>query len=134
MKKLTAAWIRKAESDFRVAKNLTSMRPPAHDEVCFHSQQAAEKFFKALLQEWGLPVPKIHELDDLLRMLLPRDATLQVVRRGLRGLSRFAVDYPGRGDSSLGVDISADQWKMAVCQTSTITPAAILRPETITRQ
>jgi hypothetical protein len=24
---------------------------------------------------------------------LPRDATLQVVRRGLRGLSRFAVDY-----------------------------------------
>jgi HEPN domain-containing protein len=69
------------------------MRPPAHDEVCFHSQQAAEKFFKALLQEWGLPVPKIHELDDLLTMLLPRDATLQVVRRGLRGLSRFAVNY-----------------------------------------
>src|SRR5438128_3489814 len=41
----------------------------------------------------GLPVPKIHELDDLLAMLLPRDATVQVVRRGLRGLSRFAVDY-----------------------------------------
>src|SRR5438128_2849063 len=53
MKKLTAAWIRKAESDYRVAKNLAVMRPPAHDEVCFHSQQAAEKFFKALLQEWG---------------------------------------------------------------------------------
>jgi HEPN domain-containing protein len=69
------------------------MRPPAHDEVCFHCQQAAEKFFKALLQEWGLPVPKIHELDDLLTMLLPSDATLQVLRRGLRGLSRFAVDY-----------------------------------------
>src|SRR5437899_8942586 len=93
MKKLTAAWIRKAESDFRVAKNLAGMRPAAHDEVCFHSQQAAEKFFKALLQEWGLPVPKIHELDDLLTMLLPRDVTLQIVRRGLRGLSRFAVDY-----------------------------------------
>src|SRR5262245_43000312 len=93
MRKLTAAWIRKAESDFRVAKSLAGMRPPAHDEVCFHAQQAAEKFFKALLQEWGLPVPKIHELDNLLAMLLPRDATLQVVRRGLHGLSRFAVDY-----------------------------------------
>ena len=93
MKKLSAAWIRKAESDFRVAKNLAGMHPPAHDEVCFHAQQAAEKFFKALLQEWGLPVPKIHELEDLLTMLLPGDATLQVVRLGLRGLSRFAVDY-----------------------------------------
>lgn len=93
MKKLTAAWVRKAESDFRVAKKLAALRPPAHDEVCFHSQQAAEKLFKALLQEWGLPVPKIHELDNLLAMLLPLDATLQVVRRGLRGLSRFAVDY-----------------------------------------
>jgi HEPN domain-containing protein len=93
MKKLTAAWVRKAESDFRVAKTLAAVHPPAHDEVCFHSQQAAEKFFKALLQEWGLPVPKLHELDDLLTMLLPSDASLQVVRRGLRGLSRFAVDY-----------------------------------------
>jgi HEPN domain-containing protein len=69
------------------------MHPPAHDEVCFHAQQAAEKFFKALLQQWGLLVPKIHELDNLLTMLVPHDATLQVVRRGLRGLSRFAVDY-----------------------------------------
>src|SRR5262245_12256444 len=93
MKKLTAAWVRKAESDFRVAKNLASMRPAAHDKVCFHCQQAAEKFFKALLQELGLPVPKIHELDDRVTMLLARDASLQVVRRGLRGLSRFAVDY-----------------------------------------
>src|SRR6516165_5422747 len=69
------------------------MRPPAHDEVCFHSQQAAEKFFKALMQEWALPVPKIHELENLLSLLLPRDASLRVIRRGLRGLSRFAVDY-----------------------------------------
>jgi HEPN domain-containing protein len=93
MQKLTAAWVRKAESDFRVARELAGLRPPAHDEVCFHSQQAAEKFFKALLQEWGLPVPKIHELENLLALLLPRDTGLRVVRRGLRGLSRFAVDY-----------------------------------------
>jgi HEPN domain-containing protein len=93
MKKLTAAWIRKAESDFRVAKNLALLRPPVHDEVCFHCQQAAEKYFKALLQEWGLSIPKIHELDNLLALLLPSDATLRVVRRGLNGLSRFAVNY-----------------------------------------
>jgi HEPN domain-containing protein len=87
------------------------MRPPAHDEVCFHCQQAAEKFFKALLQEWGLPIPKIHELDDLLTMLMPRDPTLQIVRHGLRGLSRFAIDYRYPGfHANLRKAKSAQQW------------------------
>jgi HEPN domain-containing protein len=93
MKKLTAPWVRKAESDLRAARKLAALRPPFHDEVCFHCQQAVEKFFKALLQEWGLVVPKIHGLDVLLKLLLPRDPTLRVVRRGLRELSRYAVEY-----------------------------------------
>jgi HEPN domain len=46
-----------------------------------------------LLQEWGLVIPKIHELDTLLTLLLPLDHTIGMVRRGLRGLSRYAVDY-----------------------------------------
>src|SRR5437016_2954923 len=54
---------------------------------------AAEKVFEARLQESALPVRKIHELDDLLTLLLPHDARLQGARRGLRGLSRFAVEY-----------------------------------------
>src|SRR6266478_2727984 len=33
MKKLTAEWVRKAESDLRVARNLAKLRPPAHDET-----------------------------------------------------------------------------------------------------
>ena len=96
MKKLTAAWMRKAESDLRVARNLAKLRPPAHDEVCFHCQQAAEKFFKALLQEWGHTIPRIHELDPLLTSLSAMDATLSALstlRPGLPELSRYAVEY-----------------------------------------
>ena len=39
--------------------------------VCFHTQQCAEKYLKARLEEGGLSVPKSHDLDDLLNRLLP---------------------------------------------------------------
>jgi HEPN domain-containing protein len=93
MRKLTAQWVRKAEDDFAAAKRLAGSRPPVHDQVCFHCQQAAEKYFKALLQELGLAVPKFHDLDTLLALLLPHDATLSTLRRGLDRLTQYAVDY-----------------------------------------
>jgi HEPN domain-containing protein len=66
---------------------------PYHDLVCFHCQQSAEKYLKALLIEWGLPCPKTHRLEDLLILLLPHDASLKNLRRSLVALTRFAVDY-----------------------------------------
>jgi HEPN domain-containing protein len=93
----TAEWIRKAERDYRVAERLANVRPPEHDIVCFHCQQAAEKFLKALLVELGLAVPRTHNLEDLLGLLRPYHAKLGALRRGLIYLSRFAVEtrYPG---------------------------------------
>jgi HEPN domain-containing protein len=107
MKKLTAAWIRKAESDLRAARKLAKDRPPCHDEACFHCQQAVEKFFKALLQEWGLAVPRIHELDTLLDLLLPKDSTLSRLRRGLKRLTQYAVDYRYPGLHANARDVKA---------------------------
>jgi HEPN domain-containing protein len=68
-----------------------------YDGVCFHCQQAAEKYLKALLQETGLPVPKTHNLLALQHLLLPRHPGLKSLRRGLNSMTRFAVDvrYPG---------------------------------------
>jgi HEPN domain-containing protein len=50
MRKLTAEWVAKAEEDFSVAAGLLRRRKIPADSVCFHSQQCAEKFFKAVLQ------------------------------------------------------------------------------------
>jgi hypothetical protein len=49
------------------------------------------------MEELGLPVPKTHDLDVLLTVLVPRHPTLRSLRRGLLFLSDFAVDirYPG---------------------------------------
>jgi HEPN domain-containing protein len=45
------------------------------------------------LQELGIALPRIHDLTDLLNLLVPHDATLKPLRRGLASLSRYAVDY-----------------------------------------
>ncbi len=97
MKRHTAQWILKAEEDIEVARTLAALAKPKRDAACFHCQQAAEKYLKALLQESGLAVPKTHELEDLLDLLLPQDATLAPLRRSLRSLTPYAVNfrYPG---------------------------------------
>ncbi len=68
-----------------------------HDLVCFHCQQAAEKYLKAVLNEQGLPVPRTHDLEGLLSLLLPTCPQLRTLRRGLKFLFQFVVDarYPG---------------------------------------
>jgi HEPN domain-containing protein len=97
MKKLTAEWVRKAEADYRVAQKLAHGRQPENDSVCFHCQQAAEKLLKALLVEFGLFVPRTHNLEDLLGLVRPHFPALIGLRRGFLFLTRFAVDarYPG---------------------------------------
>jgi HEPN domain-containing protein len=66
-----------------------------------HCQQAAEKYLKALLQEFGLVVPRIHELLLLLQRLIAHDGALAArfasLKRGLDKLTPYAVEfrYPG---------------------------------------
>src|SRR5260370_1181345 len=96
MHKMTAEWVRKAEADFQLAVKLGRDKEPWHDQICFHCQQSAEKYLKALLQELGQPVPRTHNLLALRTSLLPFHSLLRPFRRGLEFLSRFAVGprYP----------------------------------------
>ena len=97
MKRLTARWVRKAEADIIGARALNSLRPAVPDLVCFHCQQSAEKYLKALMQELATPAPpRTHNLVKLLGHLLPHAPTLAKLRRGLRSLNPYAVDvrYP----------------------------------------
>jgi HEPN domain-containing protein len=93
MKRETAKWVHKAEQDWEVAHSLAAEARPPRDIVCFHCQQAAEKYLKALLQESGLVVPKTHDLADIVDLLLPGDVTLVRLRRRADSLTQYAVDY-----------------------------------------
>jgi HEPN domain-containing protein len=78
------------------------LKPLLTDEICFHCQQAIEKFLKGMLAEYGLPIQKTHDLTILLAQLLPADPTLRSLRRGLKGVTRYAVEYryPGMNTSA----------------------------------
>jgi hypothetical protein len=55
-----------------------------------------------MLAEHGLPIQKTHDLTVLLAQLLPAEPSLRSLRRGLKGVSRYAVEYryPGVNTSS----------------------------------
>jgi HEPN domain-containing protein len=93
--------VRKAEADLAVARLSRRSAVPLHDAVSFHCQQCAEKYLKALLEELNLTIPKTHDLDHLLTLLLPHHSELRPLRRGLLYLTDFAVDtrYPGNRTS-----------------------------------
>lgn len=93
----TTQWVQFAEEDLQGARDMAARIPPLRNLACFHCQQSAEKYLKALQQEVGLAVPRTHDLENLLDLLLPHDATLAPLRRSLRSLTRYAVQfrYPG---------------------------------------
>jgi HEPN domain-containing protein len=101
MKRSTREWVKKAEQDYVIAQQSSRSDVPVHDGVCFHCQQCAEKYLKRLLEELGLVVTKIHDLEVLLIALKPHHPTLWSLRRGLIFLTDFAVGtrYPGKNAS-----------------------------------
>lgn len=60
------AWMEKAEEDFRSAQILEAAEPPALSAACFHCQQAAEKYLKAVLVKENVEPPRTHDLSALL--------------------------------------------------------------------
>lgn len=98
MTSMTREWVRKAEADLGHVDLAVRGRRRLYDGICFHCQQAAEKYLKALLQEAGQPIPRTHDLLALLTLPLPIHPTLRPLRRGLGFLTQFAVEhrYPGK--------------------------------------
>jgi HEPN domain-containing protein len=98
MKPITREWVKKAEQDFAAAVQLARRRKsPLHDVVCFHSQQCLEKYLKARLCEAGLAIPKTHNLEALLDLVLPAEPLWAPFRPVLQLLASSAVElrYPG---------------------------------------
>jgi HEPN domain-containing protein len=99
MKPLTREWAAKADADYATARRESRARKqPNFDAVCFHAQQCAEKYLKALLQERGLPIPRTHNLEALARPLFVARPALKRLAAGMRTLAAYAVEtrHPGK--------------------------------------
>jgi len=98
MNPLVPEWVEKAEEDFTVAqRELRARKNPGYNAVCFHAQQCAEKYLKALLLEANIPFSKTHNLIMLLDLVLPLDPSWEIMRPELARLNGYSVHvrYPG---------------------------------------
>ncbi len=59
------AWAAYAEEDLATAKSALRARKPRLVTACFHSQQCAEKYLKAMLLNRTTNFPKTHDLIHL---------------------------------------------------------------------
>lgn len=105
MKAATRDWVDKAEGDFLAAAALARRRKiPLHDQVCFHSQQCAEKYLKARLEEAGVHFPKTHDLEKLLKLILPVEPLWAALSPACKFLSGFAVEFRYPGAAAIPAD------------------------------
>lgn len=98
MKPITQEWVDKAEGDWTSAiREVVVLTNPNYDLVCFLTQQCAEKYLKANLQEEGIAPPKVHDLGKLMDLLVPIQPFWSVLLPALDQLSDYAVSfrYPG---------------------------------------
>lgn len=93
-----AAWVEKAEEDYRSAETLARKRvKPVPGAVCFHCQQAAEKYLKSFLTLRRVDFPKTHDLIVLKTLAAPFLPEAELVADLLLYLNEFSVQfrYPG---------------------------------------
>lgn len=88
---LVKGWLLKAESDLTNAE-LCLNAGKALDTVCFHAQQAAEKFIKAYLIAHGIDFPFIHNLEKLSELGAKHDPDFINIKSLGQGLTPYAVE------------------------------------------
>ena len=105
IRRLVAEWIRKADLDLRTVLRL-SADEEFRDVVSFHSQQAAERYLKALLTRHQIEFPKTHIIRRLLILLHSVDPSLAELLDDANWLSPFGADirYPGDRPETLPGD------------------------------
>ncbi len=91
------SWIAHAEDDFESAKVLIRRKKPLLYSACFHAQQCAEKYIKAVLIFKDQGFPKVHDLNTLDDLCSGAGVFLGMDKANLARLSAYAVmsRYPG---------------------------------------
>ena len=85
-------WVRKAEHDLEAANRIMAIEEGCpFDTVCFHCQQAAEKYLKCLLTSLGIQTPRTHDLKAL-AALVPAEQSLSLRMEDIVELNPYAVD------------------------------------------
>ncbi|MCD4786329.1 MAG: HEPN domain-containing protein [Candidatus Eremiobacteraeota bacterium] len=106
-------WFLKAEQDLKNIEMILDTNNPdsPYDTLCFHAQQASEKYLKGFIAFHGLPIPRTHDIEELLELCAPVKQEFSEIIEESAILSQYAVAvrydfefWPGRteAEESLG--------------------------------
>ena len=96
------AWAASAEEDFVLARTALQRKKPLTSGACFHAQQCAEKYMKALLISKGADFPRTHDLLMLNHLCSAAGIFLEIEPKSLNTLTDYAIRtrYPGEGPNA----------------------------------
>jgi HEPN domain-containing protein len=88
-------WIDRAEEDFGFASSSVKLEN-YFAQICFHFQQAAEKYLKAFIIAHDLEFRPVHNLLELLAICKEKDSNIAEIEEACRYLNPFYIDtrYP----------------------------------------
>ncbi|GBD39154.1 hypothetical protein HRbin37_01421 [bacterium HR37] len=96
-RKVVVQWLIKANDDLKTSEILLKSEDIPTGAVCFHAQQAVEKFLKAYLTNIDVRTGKTHDIAKLLNMCIQHDKDFEKLNREkLEKLTFYAVEirYP----------------------------------------
>ncbi len=98
-------WLDKAEHDL-ISARLLEIEPMVLDNVCFHCQQAVEKYLKAFLAYYSCTIEKTHNVVFLLAECSDIDAVFATVDP--LNINAYAIQgrYPGASVSPTSEEAS----------------------------
>ena len=82
-------WVGKGDDDFEFARINLEEKKPFHAQICFHFQQAAEKYLKAFIIQNDLEFRKTHDLPLLLKQCASKDSTFKNYAEDCEYLNTF---------------------------------------------
>ena len=105
-KDVAKRWFSKGNNDLIAGNYILTMPNPPIDTICFHSQQAAEKYLKGFLTFHGIEAPKIHGIEELISMCKKVDPDFSKLFDIASDLSGYAVEvrYPMDSDSEITIE------------------------------
>ena len=92
---LANLWFAKGKEDLLYARAVVN-EIKIYGLLCFHCQQAVEKFLKSYLTEIGVRFRKTHKLTELLSLCLKADKRFIIFKQEMINLDQYYIEtrYP----------------------------------------
>lgn len=89
-------WFTKGYNDIRSAQILAKDADPPTDTLCYHCQQAVEKYLKGLLTLKKIDFIKTHDLSYLVKLSKSATGQIDDIEDDILSLNKYAIEarYP----------------------------------------